>query len=671
MYRQLSHSTISRKWCLVGLKISLFAVLASLCLPLRALAQDQDDPPGRVARLGYMQGSVSFQPSGESDWVQPDTNRPMTIGDRLWADRDSRAEVQLGSAAIFVGANTGISFLNLDDQTVQLELSSGVVDVRVRSLDRNDVFEIDTPNEAFTIYQPGRYRIEASEDGNTSVVTIRDGAGEATGDGRTYTIHAGQRTTFTGITPLNAEVEQIASPDDFDEWSYSRESRYENSRSARYCSREVVGYEDLDDYGDWQSNQEYGNVWFPRVSAGWVPYQQGHWTWIDPWGWTWVDDNAWGYAPSHYGRWASVGGRWGWVPGPIVARPIYAPALVVFVGGGSAFSGNVGWFPLAPREVYVPSYRVSRGYVERVNVTNTVVNTTTITNVYNTTVINQRETISRVNYVNRAVPGAVVAVPQRAFASAQPVARSAVAVNAREAASAPATTRVPVAPARQAVLGAHANTANRVPAPPRTVVSRPVIAKATPPAPAPSFATRQAVLESHPGQPLPRQEMQKLHPAQASSTPAVKQAPPGRPATAVRAMNRPDQPINQPPQPTNNSATPTSREPAERNPGQPNARPNDRPPNEPTPNNRPKSNRPESNRSEAPPARSEQPPAPQPNNRPPNQPNNRPEPNRPESNRSEPPPARSERPPAAGQGNASTGKKEPEKQHEPTHQPPQ
>src|SRR5215472_15335004 len=108
------------------------------------------------------------------------------------------------------------------------------------------------------------------------------------------------------------------------------------------------------------------------------------WAWIDPWGWTWVDDDPWGYAPFHYGRWASIDGRWGWIPGPREERPVYAPALVVFVGGGLA-AGNVGWFPLAPHEVYVPSYRVSQGYVNRVNLTNTNVNTTTITNVYNTT----------------------------------------------------------------------------------------------------------------------------------------------------------------------------------------------------------------------------------------------------------------------------------------------
>ena len=31
--------------------------------------QDPPDPPGRVGRLNYIQGSVSFRPAGEDDWV--------------------------------------------------------------------------------------------------------------------------------------------------------------------------------------------------------------------------------------------------------------------------------------------------------------------------------------------------------------------------------------------------------------------------------------------------------------------------------------------------------------------------------------------------------------------------------------------------------------------------
>ena len=562
--------------------IALFAAsLLTAVLALPAMAQDQydqDDPPSRVARLGYLQGSVSFQPAGESEWVEAAHNRPLTTGDKLWADQHSRAELNLGSAVIDLNGNTGISFLNLDDRTAQIQLSSGTINVRVRRLDREDVFEIDTPNQAFSIFRPGRYRVEASEDGSYTVVSIREGEGESTGNGQTYTVHAGQRATFEGTDRLNAQVEDLGRPDDFDNWSEARYRRYEDSQSARYVSHDVVGYEDLDDSGDWRPEPSYGNVWFPRVSAGWAPYHEGHWAWIDPWGWTWVDDEPWGYAPFHYGRWCSIGGRWGWVPGPVEVRPVYAPALVVFVGIGGGFGGNVGWFPLGPREVYVPSYRVSRGYVDRVNISNTTVNRTTVTNVYNTTIINNNTTINNVTYVNKNVRGAVVAVPQRTFASAQPVSRSAVAVNEREVASARMTTRAAVAPTNNSVFGVHADTANRVKAPPVAVANRSIVAKAQVPPPSPTFAARQQVLAEHPGQPIPRQEMQRFQPANnpaaVAARPTVRQAPPGRPAEATVAQ-----------------------------PGSPPARGTmSRPSNQPQPNNRPGE----------PPMRNERPPATQP-----------------------------------------------------------
>jgi hypothetical protein len=635
------------------------ALLSATFLPLAAAqdGQERDDPPSRVARLGLMEGSISFQPAGESEWVQAVSNRPLTTGDKIWADRDSRAELQLGAASIRLNSNTGFSFLNLDDRTVQIQLSAGAINIRVRHLGRDDVFEIDTPNQAFSIFQPGRYRVEASEDGNNTVVSVREGEGESSGNGQTYTLHAGQRATFSGTNSLNADFENLGGPDEFDNWSYGRDRRYEDSRSSRYVSHDVVGYEDLDDNGDWRPDSSYGNVWYPHTSPGWAPYRDGHWSWIDPWGWTWVDDEPWGYAPFHYGRWMSIEGRWGWIPGPVEVAPVYAPALVVFVGGGGvAFGDNVAWFPLGPREVYVPSYQVSRGYVNRVNVSNTTVNQTTITNVYNTTIVNNNTTINNVTYVNRNVNGAVTAVPQHAFATAQPVARAAVPVNARQLASAPVGSRAAVPPAREAVLGAHAQTANHVAAPPAAVSNRQIIAKTTPPPPPPTFAARQQELTAHPGQPLARQEMQKLAPAHpAGNQPPVRVVAAGKPVTPT--TNRPG---NQP-------ASPPANQPG----NQPNNQPANRPGNQPTPNapnNRPEPNRPQptlpsqpNNRPAEPPARNDRPPAAQPNNRPePNQPapNNRPEPNRPQptppapNNRpAEPPPARNDRPPAAQPNN--------------------
>jgi hypothetical protein len=634
-------------------KASFCALLAIYLLiaahPQWANAQDQDDPPSRVARLGYIEGSVSFQPAGETDWVEAVPNRPMTTGDKLWVDKDSRAEVQLGSATINLGANTGFSFLNLDDDTVQIQLTDGAMNVRVRELDRNSVFEVDTPNQAFTVFDPGRYRVEASEDGAYTVVTIRSGAGESTGNGQSYTLRAGQRTTFSGTNSLNAEVEDIGSPDDFDNWSDGRYRRYDDSPSARHCSRDMVGYNDMDDDGDWRPHREYGNVWFPRVEVGWAPYHNGHWAWIDPWGWTWVDDARWGYAPFHYGRWVSVEGRWGWIPGPVAERPVYAPALVVFVGGGGpGFGGNVAWFPLGPREVFVPSYHVSPAYVNRVNISNTTVNVTQVTNVYNTTIINKTTTITNVTYVNRTVQGAVTAVPQRAFASAQPVAKAAVTVNAQQIAAAQINVRAAVPPAHEAVLGAHANTANHVAAPPQAVASRAVVAKAAPPPPPPSFAAKQQAFAQHPGQPVARQEMQKMAPANATAAALVKRAPPAQPATATpkaasnQPANRPGNPPAanpapagrpQPAQPPNNRPVP--------NQPQPNQPASNRPePSQPAPNNRPAPNPPQPNRPSEPPARTDRPPSAQPNNAQPNRPqpaqpvpNNRPEPNQPAPNR--------------------------------------
>lgn len=600
--------------------VLLGLALATAFLPARLAAQDdqQDDPPTRVARLGYMEGSVSFQPAGETDWVGAVPNRPMTTGDQLWADQNSRAELQLGSAVIRLSANTGVSFLNLDDHTVQLQLSSGTVNVRVRRLRPDDDFEIDTPNLAFTVNQPGSYRVDASEDGTYTVVSVRTGDGDATGNGQTYTVHAGQRVTFSGTDSLNADMEDIGSPDTFDTWADSRDYRHDHSRSVEYLSPDVVGYDDLDDNGDWRDDPNYGHVWFPNhVDYGWAPYHTGHWDWIDPWGYTWVDDSSWGYAPFHYGRWVSIGGHWGWIAGPPAVEPVYAPALVVFIGGGpGGWGGNVGWFPLGPREVFVPSYPVSRVYMNQVNVSNTTVNTTVITNVYNTTVIN-KTTITNVTYVNRGVQGAVTAVPQNAFASAQPVARVAVKVTPQQIAAASVSGRVAVVPTRQAVLGAHAATANHVAAPPVAVMHRAVVAKATPPPPPVPFAKKQQALAAHPGQPVPKRELASLRPANsAAARPMVKVAPPGKPATAT--MGHPAAQPNRPASPPAGNAhpAPPANRPAPAQPSRPAAptQPSRAPaPSRPAPA---EAAHPQPNRPAQPPARNEHPPATQPSNRP-------------------------------------------------------
>ena len=511
----------------------------------------QNDPPGRVGRLNYVTGAVSLQPAGVDDWVEANPNRPLTTGDRVWVDDRARAEMHIGSTALRMYSQTEFEFLNLDDSNVQIRLTQGTLSIHLKRLDDRETFEIDTPTVAFSLLRPGDYRLDMRPDSNVSVIFVRAGEGEVSGGPRSYTVRPGERALIRA--DQSYEITALGPPDQWDSWCIDRDRRDERSVSSRSVSPDMVGYQDLDDHGDWQNVPDYGSVWVPRgVPAGWAPYHNGHWAWIEPWGWTWVDDAPWGFAPFHYGRWAYVRNSWAWVPGPVAARPVYAPALVAWVGG-SNFSvgvsvggggGGIGWFPLGPREVYVPSYQGSPGYVNRVNTSNTVINNVNITNV----------NVTNVNYVNRAAPGAVTAIPMRDMAGARPVQQVAVRVDPRELQSGQIVRTAPVAPQRSAVLGRPEANVGRAVQPPAAVQNRQVVVKTAPPPAQVPFAQRQQELTRDPGRPLDSQAVQKLR---------AQQPPPARPMIKQVAPTQggPARPAAVPaPQPTATPASPPNRQ---------------------------------------------------------------------------------------------------------------
>src|SRR5216683_765075 len=536
------------------------ALVVALFAPQRAAANDDDDPPSRVARLSYAHGTVSFNPGGTDDWVSAVVNRPITTGDKLWTDNGARAELHIGSAAI--------------------RLTEGTLDVRVRRLDQDETFEIDTPNLAFSILRPGNYKINVNEGGDSTFVTVRDGEGEVTGGGSAYTIHPRETGTFSGTDQLDADIQSFGGYDDFDHWCGDRDRREDRSQSSRYVSSDVIG--------GWRQVPEYGTVWFPHTTiVGWAPYRYGHWVWISPWGWTWVDDAPWGFAPFHYGRWVTVGGVWGWVPcapravvGIAYLRPVYAPALVAWVGGphfsigiGIGGGGGVGvaWFPLAPREVYVPSYHVSRTYVTNVNVSNTTVNTTVVNNYYNTVVVNKN--VTNIKYVNQTAPNGVTATSHEAFTSARPVGRNMLKVDRREVETAQVNVTTPmVAPQQRSVLGAGAERAAQ---PPARFEGRSVVAKTAPP-PAPvSFVKQQQEIQANGGRPPAVSQMRQVP---TESTPQarsnIKIAPPAQMATPQNARangrgQRPNDNGNRPGQPQPSGQVNPNQPPARNIPGQP------------------------------------------------------------------------------------------------------
>lgn len=365
-----------QRWALGarGLAVALLAGgLGLLALP----AQANDDPPGRVGRLAELRGQVWLLEEGQGEWQTAVINRPVTTADRIATDRGGRAEVQIGSTTVRLDEASDLEISRLDDDRIELTLHDGTASLRVREPEVAREVQFTTPEGRFMPRGPGLFRIDRGERGTFAGATL--GELDFESSDAQLTLHPGQRadlwfdpadqrTHYSWSSPVN---------DDFDQWVRSNDARDQQYASRHPISPEMTGAEDLDRNGQWSSHPEYGAIWYPTtVVAGWAPYRYGHWAWVRPWGWTWVDDAPWGFAPFHYGRWVHWGGRWCWAPGTYVRRPVYAPAMVAWVGGphlsvSVRIGGGqpVGWVPLAPREVYYPAYRVSPVYIKQVNVT--------------------------------------------------------------------------------------------------------------------------------------------------------------------------------------------------------------------------------------------------------------------------------------------------------------
>lgn len=341
------------------LKTVCAVLLSSACT--FALAQD---PPARVGRISTVEGQVLVR-AGDGEAQNALLNWPVTTDNRLSTMRGALAELRVGAAAVRLDGDSELEVSALDDDHFTLHLRYGTVSVRVRNPDALRGFELTTAQARVTLTQPGWVRIDAGRQPGTSVVSVLEGAADVDGATGSVTLRAGKRAELTDEQLRTGALQRIA----FDHWP---ETLPAAAQALRYVTDDTTGYEELDRYGAWQDDAQYGPLWLPStVPVGWAPYSDGRWTWIAPWGWTWVDKAPWGYAPSHYGRWVLLGHRWGWAPGRERGRVPWAPALVGWVGGGHGPQQGprpgAGWFPLSPHDRYVPGYRASADYERRIN----------------------------------------------------------------------------------------------------------------------------------------------------------------------------------------------------------------------------------------------------------------------------------------------------------------
>ncbi|UCE30028.1 MAG: hypothetical protein JSW68_07870, partial [Burkholderiales bacterium] len=351
----------------------------------------EPDHPARVGRLALIAGDVLSWNAREASWEEALVNLPVTSASAFATGHGARAEVQVGDTILRMDGSTQVNFEQLDDAASVVRLEHGNVVLRLPDADAERTAEpawtVIVRTLELRFVAPGAYRLEYDRASGRLGVAVTQG--QVRVDGGIASMVLDRDLTRLdvidgrplGQTPIPRTV--------FSAWSDLRDREAAVAETYRHVSPEMTGAQDLDRWGDWQDDAEYGPIWFPRVAAGWVPYRDGHWVWVAPWGWSWVDAAPWGFAPFHYGRWVVIRGAWAWVPGRYVRRPVYAPALVGFYGsdGGIGVSltfaagagihwgltvGNApvaGWFPLAPGEVWRPPYRASHRYLRNVNVT--------------------------------------------------------------------------------------------------------------------------------------------------------------------------------------------------------------------------------------------------------------------------------------------------------------
>jgi len=529
------------------------ALGAILLLAPPLAAQSLADPPGRVGRLSYIEGTVSLHAPDQDQWSEAVVNYPVTTGDGFWTQPQSRAEIQVGAVEMRLDQMTEADIVRLDDAVTHLRVDQGTIEVHVIVMPPGGV-SVLTPLGQVDLLTVGSYHIEAGEPGpgnappNQMIVSVLQGRARVAGPRSALTVEAGESAVATANPPSFQLVQ--ASPTEFDNWALERERReLQPTATAWYVPPTMTGYQDLDQYGQWTSDPVYGSVWYPSaIPVGWAPYRYGHWVWVPPWGWTWVDDAPWGFAPFHYGRWAFIRDRWAWCPGAYGVRPVYAPALVAFIGGGFGITITagepVGWVPLAPGERFHPWYHTGAAYVQRVNY---VRYSTRITN---NVVINNNYGNARTAQFRNARAATVVSA--HAFTAAAPVQHAALHVDTQHLDQARTTASLthikPTPEARGAIAHPEAASATaiahpekRAPAPPATANREP-----TPRGPTTPEATHVT--------PPPPTASREPTPRGPTTPEATHVAPP--PPTVMRGNDHP-----QPATPETRTATPAPHPP--------------------------------------------------------------------------------------------------------------
>lgn len=312
---------------------------ALLVLGLILMGQwSQADDSSRTARIRYVEGTVALYPSDANGPSDATINSPVLDGDEI-ETQNGRVEVSFRNGVVVrLGDYSAIRF-NSVYSPMTLDLLQGTLFVDSHLVQSfRDELEVRAGDAQVFLLNEGNVRVDLGNEGGVRVTTL-DGEAEVRAGGDRVLLEKEQRTYVDpGSSPAHAEA-YTKNYDELDDWNQGRINSYADTGNSQNYVQDSLYYDtqDLNGYGDWRSYGDYGNVWVPRVGAGWRPYYDGRWMYAND-NYFWVSSEPWGWAPYHYGRWDwSFSLGWYWIPGYT-----FGPSWVSWYDYGD----YIGWCPL-------------------------------------------------------------------------------------------------------------------------------------------------------------------------------------------------------------------------------------------------------------------------------------------------------------------------------------
>jgi hypothetical protein len=321
---------IVRRWVPNGKLIrqaGLLLPVLTLILAMSMLASAQDPAnavpgsPARAARISYVAGEVRL----DSGWGYESVTMNLPVTEHNWLQTRSNgwAEIQMEDGSLIrLAPDTIVTFTQLgrisSGTITTVDLDQGEAEFKILKRADSD-FQVTVNNKTIALEHSGFFRVTSTNNdpmeiavwkGSLSVHDTDSGDQITVGKDETFVLNPADVAEYA----LNKGTEA----DDLDDWSKQRDEALTSYNAANHNTQSPYQYgaSDLDQYGQYTQDPQYGNVWQPYgVSMDWDPFSNGYYA-NSGIGTTWVSSYPWGWMPYRYGRWIFINGRgWCWAPG--------------------------------------------------------------------------------------------------------------------------------------------------------------------------------------------------------------------------------------------------------------------------------------------------------------------------------------------------------------------